>query len=80
MGSKGAMYKQQYNEQFFPTNQVDVVDVCGCGDTFLSALVYQYLMTNNINDAIIFANRASGITVQHQGNYAPTLEEINNGY
>lgn len=80
LGSKGAMFKQFSEEKHFPTSQVDVVDVCGCGDTFLSALVYQFLTTNNIEDAIIFANKASGITVQHQGNYAPSLEEIHNGH
>lgn len=67
-----------YGTKIFPTKQVDVVDVCGCGDTFLSALSYQFLMTNNISSAIMFANKAASITVQKEGNYAPTLEEIEN--
>jgi D-beta-D-heptose 7-phosphate kinase/D-beta-D-heptose 1-phosphate adenosyltransferase len=74
LGSKGAMYK----DKLFPTKSVDVVDVCGCGDTFLSALTYQYLVTQNINDAILFANKAASLTVQREGNYAPSLDEINN--
>lgn len=66
-----------YNNKVFPTtSSVDVIDVTGAGDTFLSALAYQFLYTNNIEHAIEFANRASSITVQHLGVYAPTLDEI----
>ena len=55
---------------------VEVADVTGAGDTFLAALVYQYLVTQNIKLAVEFATRAASITVQHVGVYAPTLEEI----
>ena len=72
LGSKGAMY----NDQIYPTKKVEVMDVCGCGDTFMAALVTQYLFTKDIEKAIIFANVAAGITVQHRGNYAPTYDEI----
>ena len=73
LGKHGAMY----NNKVFPTtSSVDVIDVTGAGDTFLSALAYQFLYTNNIEHAIEFANRASSITVQHLGVYAPTLDEI----
>lgn len=78
LGSEGAKLHQHGKEVHFLTKQVDVVDVCGCGDTFLAALTYSYLMTKNIESAIIFANHAASITVQHQGNYAPSLEEIDN--
>ena len=54
----------------------DVTDVCGAGDTFLAALAYQFLVTNSMPDAIKFANKASAVTVQHVGVYAPRLEEI----
>ena len=54
----------------------DVTDVCGAGDTFLAALVYKFLKTGHIPDAVKFANKASAVTVQHVGVYAPTLEEI----
>lgn len=74
LGSRGAMY----GNKIFPTIPADVVDVCGCGDTFLSALSYQYLVTKSINEAIIFANKAASLTVQREGNYAPSLDEILN--
>jgi sugar/nucleoside kinase (ribokinase family) len=54
----------------------DVTDVCGAGDTFLAALVYKFLETNNMPDAVKFANKAASITVQHVGVYAPRSEEI----
>lgn len=72
-GRFGAMYKGE----MIPAPDVgDVTDVCGAGDTFLAALTYKFLETNDIRTAIEFANKASSITVQHFGNYAPKLEEI----
>jgi len=77
LGGHGA----SYNGILFPTKQVEVMDVCGCGDTFIAALAAQYLFTKDIEAAIIFANVAAGITVQHRGNYAPSYDEIRNaGY
>ena len=76
LGDRGAWYKNPNTETLFPTKAVDVVDVCGCGDTFLSALSVQYLYTKNIEKAILFANIAAGVTVQHRGNYAPSYDEI----
>ena len=67
-----------YNDFVFGAKTVEVADVCGAGDTFLSALVYQYLNTTDMHKAINFAIDASAITVQHLGNYAPTHDEINN--
>ena len=72
LGKAGAEYKGT----IFPSNLIDVVDVCGAGDTFLAALTYDYLSTRSITSAIKFANRAASITVQHVGVYAPSLEEI----
>jgi D-beta-D-heptose 7-phosphate kinase/D-beta-D-heptose 1-phosphate adenosyltransferase len=72
MGAEGAFW----NGFDFDAEPVEVADVCGAGDTFLSALTYEYLNTKNMEQAIEFAIRASAVTVQHLGNYAPTLEEI----
>jgi D-beta-D-heptose 7-phosphate kinase/D-beta-D-heptose 1-phosphate adenosyltransferase len=60
----------------FAAKRVEVADVCGAGDTFLSALCYQYLNTNDMTQAIKFAISAGAVTVQHLGCYAPRLEEI----
>lgn len=72
LGKHGARYK----DQIYPAPTIEVLDVCGAGDTFLSALTYQYLLTKDIEKAIVFANIAASITVQHRGNYAPTYDEI----
>ena len=78
-GAKGAT--AIHHEIDCPTRKVEVSDVCGAGDTFLSALTYQYLLTKDIEKAIMFANIAASITVQHRGNYAPSYDEIRNaGY
>ena len=72
LGDKGAKYKGVvYNAP-----HIEVTDVTGAGDTFLAALTFEYLRTKKIPSAIQFAIKASSITVQHFGCYAPTLEEI----
>jgi D-beta-D-heptose 7-phosphate kinase/D-beta-D-heptose 1-phosphate adenosyltransferase len=65
-----------WDDWAFGVSTVEVADVCGAGDTFLSALCYEYLNTNDMPYAIQFAIRASAVTVQHLGCYAPRLEEI----
>jgi D-beta-D-heptose 7-phosphate kinase/D-beta-D-heptose 1-phosphate adenosyltransferase len=77
LGKYGARYK----DQTYPAPTIEVSDVCGAGDTFLASLAYQYLLTKDIEKAIMFANIAASITVQHRGNYAPSYDEIRNaGY
>lgn len=71
-GADGVLWK----DKIYPPIKVEVSDVCGAGDTFLAALAVQYLFTNSAEKAILFANVAAGITVQHRGNYAPTYDEI----
>jgi D-beta-D-heptose 7-phosphate kinase/D-beta-D-heptose 1-phosphate adenosyltransferase len=73
LGASGA----RYQDETYPAPLVEVSDVCGAGDTFLSALTYKYLENgHDITGAIKFATRVASITVQHRGNYSPTLEEI----
>jgi D-glycero-beta-D-manno-heptose-7-phosphate kinase len=72
LGERGVRYKND----IMSTKRIDVIDVCGAGDTFLSALAYQYLNTRSIKNSILFAQIASSITVKHFGVYAPTLGEI----
>lgn len=78
LGEYGAMYKNKATEKHFNTKKVEVMDVCGCGDTFLSALAVNFKLTSNIESSIIFANKAATITAGHRGNYAPSIKEIEN--
>jgi len=66
----------QYNNKKYHVPKTDVVDVCGAGDTFLSALTFGYLKEGNIDRAIPFAIKAASKTVQKMGVYAPKLEEL----
>lgn len=74
-GAKGASIL--HHQIHCPALQVEVADVTGAGDTFLAALAYWYVKTNNIMQSVRFAVQASAITVQHMGVYAPNLGEIN---
>jgi bifunctional ADP-heptose synthase (sugar kinase/adenylyltransferase) len=79
LGNRGAMYKTGRDPKYetvYPCPGVEVVDVTGAGDTFLSAFAFEFLRSQNHETAIDFANRAAGVTVQHLGCYAPSLEEI----
>jgi D-beta-D-heptose 7-phosphate kinase/D-beta-D-heptose 1-phosphate adenosyltransferase len=66
----------EYLDKVIAPKKVPLVDVTGAGDTFLSALTYKFLETEDMFQALAFANDASSITVQHVGCYAPTLKEI----
>jgi D-glycero-beta-D-manno-heptose-7-phosphate kinase len=79
-GDSGVIWYQPEPESsivFFPP-KIEVHDVCGAGDTFLSALVFEHLRTDDMKKSINFAMKAASITIQKIGVYAPTLEEIDN--
>jgi D-beta-D-heptose 7-phosphate kinase/D-beta-D-heptose 1-phosphate adenosyltransferase len=57
----------QYKDKLFPVKKVNIKDVSGAGDTFLSGLVVEYVLTNNIEKAIKFAQECATVVVQKQG-------------
>lgn len=65
LGSNGSMY----NGKIYPTTNVEVHDVTGAGDVFISALCMFYLKTSSIEKSIPYANKLSSISVQHEGSY-----------
>ena len=71
-GSEGCIYKQT----LYPAEKVNVYDVVGAGDTFLAALVYGYITTNNIDESLMLGNRAAAIAVQQLGTYILTEEDV----
>ena len=71
-GSEGCIYKQT----LYPAEKVNVYDVVGAGDTFLAALVYGYITTNNIHESLMMGNRAAAIAVQQPGTYILTEEDV----
>lgn len=74
MGGKGATVP--HHNLSFTAPYVEVADVTGAGDTFLAALVSEYLTQRDIAKSIPYAIRAASVTVQHVGVYAPTWEEL----
>ena len=72
LGSAGAKWKGK----LFPTEPENVFDVCGAGDTFLSALVTAYMSTNNMEQSINFANKCARISVKRFGNYVVSLKDL----
>jgi D-beta-D-heptose 7-phosphate kinase/D-beta-D-heptose 1-phosphate adenosyltransferase len=63
LGNKGATH----NKKNYPVEKVEIKDMVGAGDTFISALTYKFILTNNIVESIRFANECSTIIVQHKG-------------
>ena len=72
LGEKGAMFQNKV----YPTNAIEVFDVCGAGDVFLSTLVCVYLRNKNLPDAIRIANKMATISVAHMGTYVITPRDI----
>jgi bifunctional ADP-heptose synthase (sugar kinase/adenylyltransferase) len=63
LGSKGC----QFDGTIYPVEEVEIKDMTGAGDTFISALSVKYLETKDISESIKFANMCSTIIVQHKG-------------
>lgn len=79
VGSKGAYYATAQESGFVPAFKVKAVDTTAAGDTFIGALSSQLKPDlSNIATALVFAQRASSLTVQGLGAMPsiPTLAEI----
>ncbi len=72
LGSNGCKWSGIH----FQPRKVNVFDVCGAGDTFLSALVFEFVRTKNMQKSIDFANRAASISVENSGTYKLTKNDI----
>lgn len=73
MGKMGAKWKNK----IFPAPKVDVFDVTGAGDVFLSSLCYFYLVFNDISLSIVRSVYLASKSVQHMGVYILTKDDIN---
>ena len=72
LGEKGAMW----NEKIYSTKKSKLYDVCGAGDTFLAALVHEYIRTSSLEKSIYFANKCASISVTHFGNFVMSLQDV----
>ncbi len=63
MGSDGCFYKGVR----YPVKRVEVKDVSGAGDTFMSGLCVKYFETKDIDESIKFANKCASSVVKQRG-------------
>ena len=62
-GAEGCIYQGRK----YPVQKVEVVDTSGAGDSFMSALVANYLETSDIEASINFANQRASEVVKKRG-------------
>lgn len=65
LGGLGA----KWNSEIYKAEMVDVYDVCGAGDVFLSGLVYGWLAFQSMPQAIRIANKCASLSVTKTGTY-----------
>ncbi len=63
LGRHGAIY----GDKVYEAPKVELHNVSGAGDTFLAALVHNYLETKSISNAIEFANLCASKVIQKPG-------------
>jgi bifunctional ADP-heptose synthase (sugar kinase/adenylyltransferase) len=51
----------------YPAKEVEVVDICGAGDTFIAGFTKKYLETTDISQSILFANTVASVVIQKKG-------------
>jgi len=57
----------EFDGILYPVEKVNIKDVSGAGDTFISGLVCEFVKTNNIETAIKFAQECATKVVQKKG-------------
>lgn len=63
MGGNGCEYKGKR----YPTKKVEVKDLSGAGDTFISAFVVKFLDTDDVEESIKYANLCASKVVAQKG-------------
>lgn len=79
LGSKGVFYATPTAHGLVPAFKVKAVDTTAAGDTFIGALSSQMEVDlSNVADALVYAQRASSLTVQQMGAMPsiPTAEKV----
>lgn len=57
----------EYRNEIYPVEKVNIKDLSGAGDTFISALVCEYCNSKNAIKAIKYAQKCATIVVQKKG-------------
>jgi bifunctional ADP-heptose synthase (sugar kinase/adenylyltransferase) len=57
-----------HNDRIFNSpNPQDTIDVSGAGDTFMASFTLKYLITNNLEESIMYANNVCANVVNKKG-------------
>ncbi len=72
LGAEGYMI----NGTHYPTQQQDVYDVTGAGDTFLAVMSYFLDFGESLEFACEMANKGAGVSVQHNGVYVVDWKDL----
>lgn len=76
-GAEGATLATAHTTAHCPAPAIrDVYDTVGAGDTAIAVMALATLAGATPQEAVTLANYASGIVIQHVGNYRPTPEEL----
>lgn len=76
-GDKGAYFLRQGTQEFaIPAKEVANPDPVGAGDVFVAALAVKYLETQDIRQAMEFANRVAAISCGKPGTATVQKEEV----
>jgi len=63
LSEKGCLY----DGKSYPVESVEVKDLAGAGDTFLTGFISEYLKTKDVSKSIQRGNEYASIVVQHRG-------------
>lgn len=77
-GKDGMTLFEDGKASSYPSNQQDVFDVTGAGDTVISILAAYIIAGKNINTAVEMSNIAAGISIKKLGSTSVTQKELNN--
>lgn len=74
LGSRGVQWVNQ--NKIYPTIPVVNPISCGAGDSFQSAFCYKYMICNDIEESLKFANKAAMVVVKKPGTATVSIKEI----
>ncbi|NJL43898.1 MAG: bifunctional heptose 7-phosphate kinase/heptose 1-phosphate adenyltransferase [Nitrosarchaeum sp.] len=78
LGSEGAVLATEKEVTHFSARKVEVIDVCGAGDTFIACLAAQLDQGVSLKDAVRTANLAASIAVSKKQTAIVSKEELAN--
>lgn len=74
LGENGSKHIQ--SNRVVPTVSCSPVDVCGAGDVYLAAFVVVWLSSQNLEDAMLYANYAANLSVTKRGTVSIDKKEL----